>query len=255
MTPTTDYLRAQFALFNARYFGGELPEPQFKVNSARTLLGRFSFRRVRKGLLGLRHSEEYSIAVSRFYEMSERDVQTVLLHEMIHFHICYHRLADTSSHGPLFRREMQRINADGWNITVRTSTRGWQINGGKDRPKRCVVALTMPDGYYFAAVQRPYVHAFNAALDRIVGGASSGNGSASSGNSSNFGEKGSAASVKTNAMSSGTGSANLREWFFTGDEFFVQYPLVRTLRFRKVSAAEFASVCLRMRERGEKLHL
>ena len=218
MIPTTDYLSAQFAVFNARYFGGELPEPQFKVNSARTLLGRFSCRRVRKGLLGLRHSDEYAIAISRFYEMSERDVQTVLLHEMIHYHICYHRLADTSPHGTLFRREMRRINADGWNITVRTSTKGWQINGGKDRPKRFVVALTMPDGCYFAAVQRPYVKAFNAALGR-------------------------------------TSDQNRREWFFTGDEFFVQFPLVRTLRFRKVSAPEFDAVCKRMSDRGETLQL
>lgn len=233
MTPTTDYLSAQFAVFNARYFGGELPEPQFKVNSARTLLGQFSCRRVRKGLLGLRHSDEYTIAISRFYEMSERDVQTVLLHEMIHYHICYHRLADTSPHGTLFRREMRRINADGWNITVRTSTKGWQINGGKDRPKRFVVALTMPDGCYFAAVQRPYVKAFNAALGRIVGSESG----------------------RTNAVSDRTRDQNRREWFFTGDEFFVQFPLVRTLRFRKVSAPEFEAVCKRMSDRGETLQL
>ncbi len=217
MTPTIDYLRTQFIAFNARYFGGELPEPQFKINCARTLLGRFSCRKVRQGLLGLRHSEEYAIAISRFYDLNERDVQTVLLHEMIHFHICFHHMTDTSSHGVLFRREMERINADGWNISVRTSTKGWQINDdGRRRTKRFVVALTTSDGFYFTAIQRPYVKVLDREMLRVSG-------------------------------------LERWEWYFTDDEFFVQFPLVRSLRFRRVSAEEFDAVCKRMRDKGERL--
>lgn len=215
MTPTVDYLREQFAVFNVRYFGGKLPEPLFKVNRARTLLGRFSCRKVRKGLLGLRLSEEYAIAISRFYDLSERDVQTVLLHEMIHFNICFRHMNDTSSHGVLFRREMERINADGWNISVRTNTQGWQISGGRGhRPQRCVAALTTADGHYFAAVQRPYVKTIDTMIGRI-------------------------------------GGLERKEWFFTSDEYFVQFPLVRTPRFRRISAEEFDEVCKRMRNRNE----
>ncbi len=216
MTPTAEYLRAQFAEFNDRYFGGVLPEPQFRVNSARTILGRFSCRRVRRGLLGLRSSEEYAIAVSRFYDLGERDVQTVLLHEMIHFYLCYRRMADSSPHGKLFRREMERINADGWSISVRTSTKGWQPSAEKCSSKRCVVALTTADGCYFAAVQRPYVKAFDRAMGRIAG-------------------------------------LKRREWYITGDSFFRQYPLVRTLRFRLVTAEEFNAVCKRMADNCERI--
>lgn len=216
MAPTAEYLRAQFAAFNARYFGGVLPEPQFRVNSARTVLGRFSCRRVRRGLLGLRASEEYTIAVSRFYDLGERDVQTVLLHEMIHFYLCYRRMADSSPHGKLFRREMERINADGWSISVRTSTKGWQPSAEKCSSKRCVVALTTADGCYFAAVQRPYVKAFDRAMGRIA-------------------------------------SLKRHEWYVTGDSFFRQYPLVRTLRFRLVTTEEFNAVCKRMTDNRERI--
>ncbi len=216
MTPTAEYLRAQFAVFNARYFGGLLPEPLFRVNCARTVLGRFSCRRVRRGLLGLRSSEEYTIAISRFYDLSERDVQTVLLHEMIHFHLCYRHMADSSPHGKLFRREMERINADGWGISVRTSTKGWQPSAGKCRSKRCVVAMATADGCYFAAVQRPYVKAFDRAMGRIAG-------------------------------------LKRREWYVTGDGFFRQYPIVRTLRFRLVPAEEFDTVCKRMTDNCERM--
>lgn len=216
MTPTAEYLRTQFAAFNVRYFGGVLPEPQFRVNSARTILGRFSCRRVRRGLLGLRSSEEYTIAVSRFYDLGERDVQTVLLHEMIHFYLCYCHMTGSSPHGKLFRREMERINADGWNISVRTSTKGWQPSAEKCSSKRCVVALTTADGCYFAAVQRPYVKAFDRAMGRIA-------------------------------------DIRHREWYVTGDSFFRQYPLVRTLRFRLVTAEEFNTVCKRMTDNCERM--
>lgn len=218
MTPTTEYLRTQFAAFNVRYFGGLLPEPLFQVNRARTVLGRFSCRKVRQGLLGLRSSEEYTIAVSRFYELSERDVQTVLLHEMIHFHIRYHHMTDTAPHGKLFRSEMERINADGWSISVRTNTKGWQPSAGNCRSMRCVVAITSADGCYFAAVQRPYVRAFDRAIVRFPG-------------------------------------LKRCEWFVTGDSFFRKYPLVRTLRFHPVPTEEFNAVCKRMTDNHERIEL
>lgn len=47
----------------------------------------------------------FSIYISTYYDCSERDYQTVLLHEMIHYLICFLRLDDTSPHGVLFKKK------------------------------------------------------------------------------------------------------------------------------------------------------
>ena len=222
MIPTIDYLSTQFALFNTRYFHGTLPEPSFTINRARTMLGRFCWRKSRRGLPGklasISPAEEYDIAISRFYDLSERDIQTILLHEMIHFCLCFNRTKDDAPHGTLFHREMNRINRDGWHITVSTNTSSLAVSKGACRSRRCVVALARTDGHYFTVVQRPYLLAFDKAMAKTKG-------------------------------------LEQRQWFYTDDEYFKSFPIVRTLRFRTVPETKFSAVCQRMTQRQEKIEL
>lgn len=209
MTPTVELLRAWFADFNVRYFGGALPMPLLKVSNARTTLGQFSRRKVRGGLLGLRSADECCISVSRYYDIAERELQNILLHEMIHFSISRGKVRDTSPHGVLFHREMDRLNAQGWHISVSTNTKGWAVSGGKRRSLRCVVVAATSRGCYIAAVQRPYVRAVDGVLARV-------------------------------------GGFEQRRWYYTNDDYFQSLPLVRTPRLRRVGEAEFREVCARL---------
>lgn len=209
MTPTVELLRVWFADFNARYFGGALPMPLLKVSNARTALGQFCCRKVRGGLLGLRSADEYCISVSRYYDISERELQNILLHEMIHFSISRGKVRDTSPHGVLFHREMDRLNALGWHITVSTNIKGWAVSGGKRRSLRCVVVAATDKGCYMAAVQRPYVREVDGVLARV-------------------------------------GGFERRQWYCTNDDYFQSFPLVRTPRLRRVGEAEFREVCARL---------
>ena len=113
MELTAQYLRERFRVLNNDYFDNELPEPQFVVTNARTQMGQFSCKRVRKGFFGKYVNTSYKIKVSEYYEQTAEEIDDTLLHEMIHFLIAFRQLRDTSAHGQLFRKEMNRLNREG----------------------------------------------------------------------------------------------------------------------------------------------
>ena len=80
MELTVQLLRDWFGQFNARYFGGELPEPRLAVNKSRRLLGQFSCKKVRKGLFRGYKTVGYTIKVSEYYDLSMHEYQSTLLH-------------------------------------------------------------------------------------------------------------------------------------------------------------------------------
>ena len=160
-------LQQWFADFNARYFGGSLPLPELKLSKARTRLGYMQCVSRRKGLLA-RRERSFSIHVSTYYKCSERDFQTVLLHEMIHYYICLNRLRDTSSHGPLFRAHMERINSQGWHITVTTDTSGWEPAVKPKRPDYhlLLVVATSRGERFISAVSKGAIGKLHADIAR-----------------------------------------------------------------------------------------
>ncbi len=151
-TLTAELLKEWFALFNNCYFGSELPMPRLALSKARTRLGTMSFS-WRRTLLGVKKTG-FTIRISTYYECSEREFQTVLLHEMIHYYIVFKNLRDTSAHGKTFRSIMQRLNSEhGWNISVSASVRGKKASQAAQQSKSLVVlALTMTDGTHMMTV-------------------------------------------------------------------------------------------------------
>src|SRR3712207_7148569 len=91
--------------------------------------------------------------MTTYYDMTERQAQNVLLHEMIHYSIAYTGLRDTAPHGIIFRGMADKLNRDhGWEIRVMTTTRGWKkavsaTARTPEKPSRyLVLALEMANG-------------------------------------------------------------------------------------------------------------
>lgn len=196
---TIDYLIQTFQRFNRDYFGGGLPLPRLVLTRAKTRLGSFSCRR-KLTWKGYRTSD-YTIRISTYYTMTERQVQNVLLHEMIHYSIAYTRLKDTAPHGIVFRGMMDNLNRKyGWEITIRQNTRGWQPAVERKAVERLVLAVQTADGKHFLSVVNPKSRIqLEERLYRL-------------------------SDIRWHA------------WYRSTDDFFADFPQVRTLRGRRISA-------------------
>mgnify|MGYP000077976914 CR=1 FL=1 len=146
MTLTTLLLSEWFAKFNSLYFCDTLPTPLFRLSKARTRFGYMKCVTSRKSWFS-KPQRTFTIYISTYYDCSERDYQTVLLHEMIHYLICFLRLEDTSPHGVLFKKKADQINRCGWNITVSTSASHLKVSEQtrKRQRGRCLLLLVTTD--------------------------------------------------------------------------------------------------------------
>lgn len=203
MTPTREQMRAWFDTFNRQYFNGELPLPRLALGNSRTRLGSMSCRR-RRTLTGWRFSD-FAIRLSTYYDCTEREMQTVLLHEMIHYYITWKGIRDDAPHGSVFRSIMNRLNTrHGWDISVSASMRGRKTAAPhNDRRPRLVLALENSRGECFLTVVNPRY----------------------------------AAQLKSRLKNAA--DATQRAWFVSTDPFFSDFTTVRSLRARKVKREVF----------------
>ena len=200
MTLTVDILRVWFRQFNDEYFGGELPVPRIVLSKSRTRLGTMACKCTRR--LMRRVYSDFTIRISIFYEQTEREFQTTLLHEMIHYYIMYKHIPDTSAHGRVFSGMMQRLNTQyGWNITVSSSMRGHAIADAQAAARTrtyVVLALVLDSGERMLTVVSPR------------------------------------SARKIDALAHGTARITDHRWYMTQDHYFDDFPQVRSLRARKV---------------------
>ncbi len=121
MIADTAYIQLRFEEYNRLYFGGELPTIPIRLSNAKGFLGKVCYKRVRKknnllGRIGGRieyENTDFVLRINTRIDLPEEVVEDTILHEMIHYYIAYHQWQDTSTHGALFRREMDRINRTG----------------------------------------------------------------------------------------------------------------------------------------------
>ncbi len=94
--------------------------PPMRLSRARRALGQITYSRRRRLFGGWKYSNiTFVISALAARDMTAEEVDDIILHEMIHYHILSNQMQDTSAHGRLFRREMQRINnAIGSHITI-----------------------------------------------------------------------------------------------------------------------------------------
>lgn len=217
MKLTLQYIQKQFGLFNAAYFDMELPEPRFEIVNTRTKLGQFRCKRRRKWFGRGYLATDCAICMSRFYEMSERDYQNVLLHEMIHYYIAHHGVADTAPHGRTFIRMMNRLNAEyGWDISVRADTRQLKAAGENRSGARIVLALATHDGQRYFSVVHPN---YRSRIDSLI---------------------------------SKSPTVTACEWFVTTNDYFSSFTKSRSLRGRRTGRKEFERVMAELKAERRK---
>ena len=113
MRPTISYIQSRFDEYNYRFFGGSLPALPIKLSHAKGFLGKVTFTRRKHGLFSGDQNEDFVLRINVRIDLPEEVVEDTILHEMIHYYIAVNQWKDSSTHGVLFRREMQRINETG----------------------------------------------------------------------------------------------------------------------------------------------
>lgn len=139
MLVTTQWMAENYAKYNDKYWGGQLPDIDFMVNMSKKTWGFASYRYAKiKDTRYDWNGNKYdyyditpiSITLSNYYDSPEHVKLTTLLHEMIHiadytFHPEHFGVIKNGrkqkslydAHGPeLFLPEAQRLAADGWDI-------------------------------------------------------------------------------------------------------------------------------------------
>lgn len=209
MEITIDYLQQAFSKYNALMFEGKLPLPVLKLSKARTHLGQLVYKR-RKSWMKTK-LYDFTISVSTYYNLSQAEIDDVMIHEMIHYYIVFMGIKDTSSHGLVFRKMMSEINTKyGRHLNISATTKEMQTSTPR-KPTPCLVlAIEMTDGTcYLSSVHPSFAHKLSLSLSRIPNLAS-------------------------------------HSWYTSSDSFFQNMPRVRSLRGRKVSKEVFEEMIGRM---------
>lgn len=198
-----------FKRFDQEYFGGKLPLPELGLTRAKTRLGQLAFKRSTRW--GRTKIYDFKLSMSTYYDMTEKQAKSVLLHEMIHYIIGYTGLKDTAPHGVVFRGMMDNLNRKhGWDIRVMTSTKGWKVSETVVAKKKAagpqiylILAVELKDGKHFLSRVSPR---FARSLERQL--------------------------LKAKEVSS-------YSWYTTQESYFEDFPQVRSLRGRRIAKGDF----------------
>lgn len=148
MRATIPYVEQKFREYNQLIFGNRLPEVPILLSRATTFVGKCEHRQ-RRTLLGCSKPYDFCLRFSILFDLTPNDLDDVIIHEMIHLHIAYHRLRDTAPHGALFRQMMDNINRTfGRHITISdrlTSEQAAAINSQR-RTTHVIAAIRLTDG-------------------------------------------------------------------------------------------------------------
>lgn len=117
MIVTVEWMKKKFQEFNKKYWNGEIETPVFKTSRSEHLFGQALCNIDRRTW----KTHDYALKMSIYYDQPEHYLEETLLHEMIHLyeyqtrpHIFKYKFYNC--HGWFFKKEADRINADGYNI-------------------------------------------------------------------------------------------------------------------------------------------
>ena len=209
MIVTIDWMEEWFKRFDQEYFGGKLPLPEFSLTRAKTRLGQLAFKRASRW--GRTKLYDFKLSMSTYYDMTELQAKSVLLHEMIHYIIGYTGLKDTAPHGVVFRGMMDNLNRKyGWDIRVMTSTKGWKVSERVAEKKKAkgpqtylMLAIELKDGkFYLSRVNPGFARRIEKQLPMVR-------------------------------------ELRSHRWYTTQESYFEDYPQVRSLRGRRITKGDF----------------
>lgn len=209
MIVTVEWMEKWFRRFDHDYFGGKLPVPELGLTRAKTRLGQLAYKRATRW--GRTKLYDFKLSMSTYYDMTDRQAKSVLLHEMIHYIIGFTGLKDTAPHGIVFRGMMDNLNRKyGWDIRVMTSTKGWKVSERVEERQKAkgpqtylMLAIEMQDGkHYLSRVNPSFARRIESKL------------------------------VLVRELRS-------HRWYTTQEPYFEDYPQVRSLRGRRISKSDF----------------
>lgn len=209
MIVTIDWMEEWFKRFDQEYFGGKLPLPELSLTRAKTRLGQLAFKRASRW--GRTKLYDFKLSMSTYYDMTELQAKSVLLHEMIHYIIGYTGLKDTAPHGVVFRGMMDNLNRKyGWDIRVMTSTKGWKVSERVAEKKKAkgpqtylMLAIELKDGkFYLSRVNPGFARRIEKQLPMVR-------------------------------------ELRSHRWYTTQESYFEDYPQVRSLRGRRITKGDF----------------
>ncbi|WOZ85864.1 SprT-like domain-containing protein [Segatella copri] len=209
MIVTIDWMEEWFKRFDQEYFGGKLPLPELSLTRAKTRLGQLAFKRASRW--GRTKLYDFKLSMSTYYDMTEQQAKSVLLHEMIHYIIGYTGLKDTSPHGVVFRGMMDNLNRKyGWDIRVMISTKGWKVSERVAEKKKAkgpqtylMLAIELKDGkFYLSRVNPGFARRIEKQLPMVR-------------------------------------ELRSHRWYTTQESYFEDYPQVRSLRGRRITKNDF----------------
>jgi len=198
-----------FRRFDHDYFGGKLPVPELGLTRAKTRLGQLAYKRATRW--GRTKLYDFKLSMSTYYDMTDRQAKSVLLHEMIHYIIGFTGLKDTAPHGIVFRGMMDNLNRKyGWDIRVMTSTKGWKVSERVEERQKAkrpqtylMLAIEMQDGkHYLSRVHPSFARRIESKLSLVR-------------------------------------ELRSHRWYTTQESYFEDYPQVRSLRGRRISKSDF----------------
>ena len=198
-----------FRRFDHDYFGGKLPVPELGLTRAKTRLGQLAYKRATRW--GRTKLYDFKLSMSTYYDMTDRQANSVLLHEMIHYIIGFTGLKDTAPHGIVFRGMMDNLNRKyGWDIRVMTSTKGWKVSEWAEERQKAkgpqiylMLAIEMQDGkHYLSRVNPSFARRIESKLALVR-------------------------------------ELRSHRWYTTHEPYFEDYPQVRSLRGRRISKSDF----------------
>lgn len=121
MLANPQFILDTFTRYNELCFGGTLPPIPIKLTKARTFLGKLTYVARRNFFGKVIRYENFCLRISTLFDLPERELEDVVIHEMIHYYIAMNRIKDTSTHGKVFKAMMRQINAEfGRDIKVRS---------------------------------------------------------------------------------------------------------------------------------------
>ncbi len=198
-----------FRRFDHDYFGGKLPVPELGLTRAKTRLGQLAYKRATRW--GRTKLYDFKLSMSTYYDMTDRQAKSVLLHEMIHYIIGFTGLKDTAPHGIVFMGMMDNLNRKyGWDIRVMTSTKGWKVSERVEERQKAkgpqtylMLAIEMQDGkHYLSRVNPSFARRIESKLALVR-------------------------------------ELRSHRWYTTQEPYFEDYPQVRSLRGRRISKSDF----------------
>lgn len=120
MRPTIQYVKMKFDEFNILLFDGMLPSISFVITDSVSYGGLFVCKKSRDAS-GNWSICDLQIRISKRFDLPEKDLEDIIIHEMIHYYIFYKKIKDNSKHGRIFTQKMKEIN-DKFNRNVKIST-------------------------------------------------------------------------------------------------------------------------------------